>query len=451
MLAAAALDGLGPAAAAARRRLMPWPHWIWSLAVCAVFSAVGILALDDYPVTSDTVFYQRPLAIKVVGFALGDANALPLDHNKFYGAAFETLPLLVERIAGLDDTRSIYLTRHLMTHLFFLVGGFCCYLLAYRMTGSRLLGLFAMLLFLLHPRIYAHSYFNSKDLPFLSMFMIALFSVHWAFQKGTIGAFLLCGAAIGILVNLRIIGIMLLPAALAMRAVDLYYAVGWAERRRVIISAAAFALAAAGIYYASMPYLWNDPLGRFIELTAALSRHEAQATAHQLFQGEYFNAGELPARYLPAWIGITTPPWALLLALTGAGAAAYRAITRASAILRNTELRFELLAASCVMLPIIAIIVARPVIYEDWRQMYFLWAPLCLLATLGLHQIGAVLRKALAPRVGARTGTFIHYGMAGLAAVAMASLIVPIIRLHPYQHLYFNFLVDRTTSEHLNT
>ena len=443
----AALEGLGPAWAGARRRLAAWPHWVWPLAVCAVFSAAGILVLDDYAVTSDTVFYQRPLAVMMLDFALGDADALPDDHNKFYGAAFEVLPLLVERVAGLDDTRAIYLTRHLMTHLFFISAGFCCYLLAYRMTGSRLLGLFAMLLFLLHPRMYGHSYFNSKDLPFLSMFIIALFSVHWAFRKGTITAFVLCGAAVAILVNLRIMGVMLLPAVLAMRAADLYFAGNWAERRRVMSGGAAFALAAAGIYYASMPYLWADPLDRFGELLTTLSSHPGQFVAYPLFQGEYFNAGELPARFVPVWIGITTPPWALLLAGLGAVSICWRAARRAGAALRNGELRFELLALGCAALPVAGIVIARPVMYDDWRQVYFLWAPLCLLATLGLRQVGNGLGQALAPR----PAMFLRWGLAGLAAIAIASVVVTVVRLHPYQYLYFNFLVDRTAPENLKT
>ena len=455
MMLGTALDGLSPGLAAARRRLADWPHWVWPLSVCAAFIAVGLLVLDDYAVTGDTVAYQRPLAIRVFDFVLGDADALPTDHNKFYGAAFEVLPLLVERIAGLDDTRSIYLTRHLMTHLLFIAGGFCCYLLAYRMTDSRLLGLFAMLLFLLHPRIYGHSFFNSKDLPFLSMFMIALLSVHWAFRKGTIGAFVVCGAVAAILVNLRIMGIMLLPAVLAMRACDLYYAVGWAERRRAVISGAAFALAAAVIYYASMPYLWADPLARFGELLATLWRHPH--TPYELFQGQYVYAADLPALYLPVWIGITTPPWALLLAGLGAVGICWRVVTRAGAVLRSTALRFDLLLLGSAALPIIGVIAFQPVMYNDWRQMYCLWAPLCLLAVLGLRQAGAGLaaltrHSCLMRHFGwRRNGTVARVVLATLAALALAVTLAEMIKLHPYQQVYFNLLVDRTTPEYLKT
>ena len=431
---------------AARRRSAAWPHWVWPLAVVAAFIAAGILALDDYSVAGDTIFSQRPIAIAAIDQALGREPAPFVDPvDQLYGAAFEVMPLLVERIAGQDDTRAIYLTRHLMTHLLFLAGGFCCYLLAYRMTDSRLLGLFAMLLFLLHPRIYAHSFFNSKDLPFLSMFIIALLGVHWAFRKGTVTAFVVCGVAVGILVNLRIMGIMLLPAVLAMRAADLYFAGAGAERRRVISSGAAFALAAIAIYYASMPYLWADPLGRFVEIISTFSRHPRMP--YELFQGQYVNTGDLPASYLPVWIGITSPPWALLLAGLGAVGVGWRAVTQGGAALRNGGLRFELLLLGCATLPVIAVIAWQSVLYDDWRQMYFLWAPLCLLAMLGLRQVGDGLGKALAPR----PAKFLCWGLAGLAAIALASVVVQAIRLHPYQQLYFNLLVDRTTPEYLKT
>ena len=452
-----ALDSFRPALARvggipALELLRRAPHWVWPLAVGAAFLAVGVLILDDYAVTADSYNYQRPIAIAAVDRALGREPApAPFSDPsvRFYGAAFEVLPLLVERMAGMEDSRRIHLTRHLMTHLFFIVGGVFCYLLAYRMFGSRLLALLAMLLFLLHPRLYGHSFFNSKDIPFLSMLMIALFCVHWAFHRGTVAAFVVCGMAVGILMNLRIMGLLLLPAALAMRGCDLYYAADGAERRRVLVSGAAFALAAALIYYASLPYLWADPIGRFGELLATLSQHPTRS--YELFQGDFYYAGSLPAQYLPVWIAITTPPALLLLAGIGIAVVVGRAIgdvaTRAGAALRNTELRFGLLLVGGAALPIAAVIVLEPVMYANWRQSYYLWAPLCLLAVAGLHQAGAGLAKLPTPRM----TRLARVGLAGLAAIVLAVIVIQMIGLHPYQHLYFNRLVDRNTPEYLKT
>ena len=456
-------DAAGPAAPAGLPTPLRWaPHWVWPLAVCAVFIAIGVAVLDDYKVAQDSTEHQREIAIRTVNYILGDANAywepgLNVSVNNLYGAAFEILPLFVERILGLEDVRDIYLTRNLMSHLLFIAAGWFCYLLVYRMSNSRLLALFAMLLFLLHPRMYGQSFFNTKDLPFLSMLMIALFCVHWAFRCGTIGAFLVLGAVAGILVNLRIMGIMLLPAVLTLRAADFYFASSRTERRAILVSGAAFALMATLIYYASMPYLWSDPVGRFAELVATSSRHPTQG--YELFQGRYIYSSDLPAHYIPTWMAITTPPAALLLASIGMTVSAGRAIagipTRAGIALRNTPLRFELLQVALFALSLLGVMLLSPHFIWGWRHMYFLWAPLCLLAASGLGAVAAATGRLCRPRsipmsmAVRRIPAGVWIG--ALGAVVVGASAFQVVRLHPYQHLYFNLLVDRSTPEYLGT
>ena len=65
----------------------------------------------------------------------------------FYGVTFEIPLMLVERALGLEHSREISLMRHLLSHLFFLTGGFFAWLLARRMFSSPALALCAMLLF----------------------------------------------------------------------------------------------------------------------------------------------------------------------------------------------------------------------------------------------------------------------------------------------------------------
>ena len=194
-----------------------------AIVALAVFAVVGVAVLDDYGVAIDEGT-QRSNGIASFDYILGDADALPNGVDRFYGVAFELPLIAVERLLRLDDSRSIHLSRRLITHAFFLAGGFFAWLLAYRLFGSRLVALFAMMVFLLHPRLYAHSFFNTKDLPFLSMFAIALYLTHRAFRRDTVLAFALCGVGVGILANIRIMGVILIPAALGMLALNGFYA-----------------------------------------------------------------------------------------------------------------------------------------------------------------------------------------------------------------------------------
>ena len=444
-------DGRAAIAAGIAWRV-PWPAW--GLAVCALFVLAGIVALDDYGVGWDA-FFQRNIAIRNLDYIRGDPDALYSDHNLYYGVAFELPLLLAERGLGLDDSRNFLLSRHLLTHLFFLAGGFFAALLAYRLFGSKWLALLTLLLFLLHPRLYAHSFFNSKDIPALSMLMIALYLTHRAFRRDTIGAFALAGISVALAMNMRIMGAMLFPAALALRGCDLWYAAVAGDgdgRRRVLLTGGAFLLAGLGTLYATMPYLWEDPLA-LPDAFRALARHTNDSV--QLFQGELVHASELPAHYLPTWIAITMPPGVLLLGLWGAAAVCGRGLARPGEALRNTRLRFGLLLAGCFALPLLAVMALDAHMYDGWRHMYLLYAPLCLLAAFGLYYAAAVwggLKPAgLRGAVGGTVRRVARGGVFGLAALGLAGAAIAMAQLHPQQQVYFNFLVDRKTPEHLRT
>ena len=156
-----------------------------------------------------------------------------------------------------------------------------------------------MLLFLLHPRLYAESFVNTKDLPLAAMFMVALFLTHRAFRKDTVGAFLLCGLAVGILINIRILGVVLFAAVPAVRALDLLFDSGERGRKHALITGGVFALAAMFVLYATLPYLWASPIERTVEMFVTLSHYPT--VFPQLFQGELIIGDDLPPHYIPTW------------------------------------------------------------------------------------------------------------------------------------------------------
>ena len=381
----------------------------------------------------DTLVQAKGAALLTLGcFAL--AGALVVDD---YGVAFELPLLFIELAMGLEDYRSVHLTRHILSHLFFLAGGWFCYLLAHRMGGSRLVALAAMLLFLLHPRLYAHSFFNTKDTPFLSMFMITLFLTHRAFRKDDCAAFLSCGLAVGLLTNIRILGVMLFAAVLGLRLLDLIQAADGRTRKHILSTAGLFTAASALILYATWPYLWSDPFGHFAEAFLRMADHPQTISAP--FQGEWV-VGKVPPHYAPTWLAITTPPLTLLLGGIGLLAAVRRTAAQPGAILRNGALRFEMLLVACLTLPVAAVVAFDSSLYHGWRQMYFLHAPLVLLAGAGLQRLTAVPCHAA-----------LRTCACALAAGGLASAAASLILLHPNQALHFNFLVDRQTPERLRS
>ena len=412
------------------------------LLLCALFLLAAPLWAGDYGFTVDD-YNQRYTVLGNLNYILGQSDriAVPLwSVDRFYGISFELPLLLLERALNLDDYYYIHLLRVAFTHLFFILGGYCCYRLTYHLTRNRLIALFALLLFLLHPRLYAHSFFNTKDLPFASMLMLALYLTERAFRRDTASAFILLGVAVGIAVNLRIMGLMLFPAVIAMRGLDLWYAANSPERRRILATAALFALTALIIIYALSPYAWTNPRDYLAGALNLTVNHPY--TVSVLFQGQTYLSTDLPPHYSLTGFLLTTPPPALLLGIIGTAALLLAACSRPAALFRNSPIRFGCLILACFLLPLLAITLLGGSAYY-WRHLFFLYAPFCVLIAAGLHWLTAARpfpHRFLGPAAG--------FGLTGLA---LALTVLLMAQLHPAQHDYFNFLTDRTTPNQLLT
>ena len=403
--------------------------------VLVMFVGFGFWVLGDYGVPGDTDD-QRDLPLRLIDYLLGqDVRFLhPID--RFFGVTFEFPLYLVERALGLDDSRDIHLMRHMVTHLFFLTGGLFCYLLVYRMFNSRLLAVVGMLLFLLHPRIYAHSFFNSKDAPFLSMFMICLYLTHWAFERGNVWRFLILGVAVGVLINLRVMGITLFLPIVVIRMMDCISERG--DRRRVALTVAVFVVSTLLTVYVSLPYLWTDPIGHSIEWLGIAAAHPDRLS--QLFQGELILSKNInPLEYVTVWISITTPPAVIVMSVVGTLVILLRGLIAPHVVFKNTQLRFCFLIMACLMSPIAIATFLDANLFNGWRHLYFLYVPLCLLAVTAVDWIRSIHFLWL---------KILTHGAIG---VGIAASVVSMASIHPHEYIYFNFLVDRTTPDHLRS
>ena len=421
------------------RRLIA-AHWALG-AVCALFLLAGALALDDY----EYLYIYNEAGPRAIGnaaldYLAGDGeqafDQLLFPHDRYYSALVEASVVLVDRLRGVNYPRTTYPDRRAFTHLIFLAGGVFGYLLVLRMFNNRPLALVAMVLFLLHPNIYGSSFTDSRDISFLAAFMASLYLVHRAFRRDTLGAFLLCGVGVGLLMNLRIMGIVLFAAVLLLRALDMGRGEGG---RRTLLTGGAFALAVILTYYASLPALWTDPIGRFADMVRTLNAHPN--IAFNLFRGE------VPV--LPRWAAVR------LRARVGGD---HDAARHAPAGLHRGRRAGMARAAPPARHP-----PQRPAAFRhpvgvlargrDGRRrcpgeqrLLELAAPLLPVRT---PAPAGNRRAAMAGVHPARTVA--AGGGVRADGVAVAVTVVSMVRLYPYLNNHFNALADRTTPERLDS
>jgi hypothetical protein len=410
----------------------PWrrPHLV-VVAAFILLGAVGLATFADYGIPYDED-QQRRLGNLALDYILdGDPRYLTNTYgNRYYGPAFEILLAANERLLGEQpDSRLVFRARRLGTFAAYFAAVIAFYALVHRRTGSAWWGLAGGTLLVLSPRIWADAFYNSKDLGFLSFFVIAANLVDACVARPSGRRAVLAGAAVAFATDVRIAGILLLPLAWALLAVvGLQRRAPWKD---LGIAAGLFSITAVGGIILCWPLLWGNAGQTVVITLRQMAHYPWDGTV--LYLGQLTRASQLPWHYLPVWIAVSTPLATTALALFGAGIACWR--LRARAGRGRATLPHDLLALAWLGVPVLVVLALDSVLYDAWRQMFFVYPGLVLLAVIGLEPLVGCWTAATSRR--ARALSAIALGVVGLNLVTTLGFM---IRWHPHQNVYLNAL-----------
>jgi hypothetical protein len=398
---------------------------------------VGLFTYKDYGISWDEPL-QRHIVQTSNNYVLhGDTTLLSFTANE-YGVAYETPLILLEKILGLKDTRDIYLLRHLVNHLFFLFSAFIFFLLIDHLYKNKLLAAIGFLLLVVNPLIYGHSFFNSKDVPFLGMLIICFMLSAIAFNKNTYKHFALLGIACGLLADIRLMGILLIGFICLFFMIDfIALRKDKKQQRKTLKLFLTFIGVTLLVIYIAWPYLWSNPIHNFI----AAFMDSANPFAHYhhehdevMFDGQVIPAPNLPRYYIIIWFLISNPIIYLILGIWGMVFFMFRFYKNYNLFLSDQKQRNNLLYLFCFIAPLLLAFVLHSVVYDAWRQFYFIYPSFILLGIYGLNKL---IKTRAKPIVLAVT-------MAGICLAGFYMIIN-----YPFEHIYFNQFVRSDEPEYL--
>ena len=222
------------------------------------------------------------------------------------------------------------------------------------------------------------------------------------------------GVVLGLVTSIRVLG----PLAGLLVALVFFLR----RERRPLAGLLVYALVAVLVCLATWPYLWEAPLGRFIEVLRHMS-----ANPHVLgvlFKGVVTASDKLPASYLPVLLGLTLSEPVWLLFLGGLGVGAWRAFHQ------RLEWRALLPVLLWFLLPLAYVLLRRPPMYDGYRHFLFILPPVFVFIALALQALFERLRRGWA------SGLL-------LAGILLPGLIA-LVSLHPYEYTYYNALTGGT-------
>jgi hypothetical protein len=189
------------------------------------------------------------------------------------------------------------------------------------------------------------------------------------------------------------------------------FAVWKMGKRSLLILVPYFSLALL-ISYITWPFLWRDPVGRFLESVQVMSRFVEPDIGAQGGSAPWFDLGKM--------LTIQLTETLLFLFLAGLVAALFRAKDR-------NYLEPLLLWVLWFLVPVIGTMVSGSTLYDNFRQLFFLLPPVFIVGGLSLEWLFSRINKPL------------------LNGIVIALLVMPgiyaCIQLHPYEYIYYNSFV----------
>ncbi len=386
----------------------------------------------DYGVSADEA------AVRQFGIDAFDwlfrGGALPTQQDwNFFNPIVTVIMRSIELGLGLTDGADIWFMRHLMTFCMFFVTVIAFYHIAWMRFRDWKLPLLGSLMFMVSPRIFAHGFYNPKDLPAMMLFAVSAWTMLLFLEKRTAVRFIIHILCTALLISMRMFGLMMPVLAILFLCMSPRVARRGAASvsRDVLTLIPTQTLVLALIW----PLLWNHPIsgliGAFFNTTSR--------SGGGFYFGHAFSSAGVPWHYLPIWIGITTPVIYSAFFLTGLVALWIRCIHNPLGLL--TEKQPAGLALLWFLLPVAALMVLPIGIFDEWRHVLFLYPAFLLITLEGVWWVTNLVKKIFSSH------SYIHIWIYGILIMQMISTGAWMTLNHPFEYAYFSiptrFIEDR--------
>ena len=405
-----------------------------------LFFLLLILSFDDYGYSWDESL-SRLNGIVSFNYILEKLNILEnlkydnvpnlndyIDNE--YGVFFELINILFEKTLSLNDSLDIFYFRHLINCLFFFIASIYFYY-TLNLFYPKKISILGFLLFVLHPRIFAQSFYNSKDIIFLVFFCISNFYFIKFFISKRIKFLFLLSLVIGLTIGIRVMGIII-PCLFT-----LFYILENLEKNKFkkIYLIIPFLISTILFTIIFWPYLWENP-SNLISSFKSMSDYEWKGLV--FFESKYYSAQYLPWYYLPKTILITTPILYILLFIIGSFLIFKFLLSNlinlkdsSKNIWENKEELFCFYSLIIVFFTIVLIIELNSTLYNGWRQVYFIYPSIVFICVYGLNQLLCIknIRKFVLTIFGILLIYILNWNYQN----------------HPYQYVYYNEFINNKT------
>jgi hypothetical protein len=355
--------------------------------------------------------------------------------NKFYGSGFHYISSILElftvHIPQLSEFSLLgkkLLAKHISVFILFFISGLLLRKIIKLITKKKLYANLSSIFYLLYPYLLGHSFFNVKDIPFLTFWLICTYFLIRIIKNYLTKEIILkkhiffLSLFSAYLLSIRISGILIfvqyLIFILTMINVKKLSILNFLKDHLKDIIMVFFITM---IFYIILhPSYWENP---FLIFDAIMYMSQHAQTACTITLGECMKAQNLPASYLPIWFFFKTPIIILC------GLIAYFKIE--NEVAKKPLEQIILVSLTLSILAILILLIFFNVnLYDEIRQVMFLM-PLIFIVALSL----------------------LHFFSRKISIISISFFIIYFIvqniNIYPYNYIWLNNLSHITKVQNI--
>ena len=344
---------------------------------------------------------------------------------------YELFLISICKLLNINDIKQIYLTAHRINFLLF----FLSLVIFFKFTKKRFENIYisflGVIFFILSPRIFAESFYNSRDIFFMCLFIFYFNSLFNFLNKKNLKNLIFFSFFTALLINSRILG--LLPVFI-FSFIYIYNFLNdkqkfIAERKNIFF----YFIFSILFVYIFWPFLWSSPLSNiFFALRDVLKTQEGIIIINFYF-GKYIASDMMPWHYRLVWFFATTPLIVLLLFLGGIVISIKRSYESLILSLNNkfhfsTKEFTDIFFIFTILLSFFIFAEFNKSQYGGWRHLYFIY-PIVIYFSLVL--LNNTLKKS---------SSLYKYILFIFIFLNLSYNLFWSIKYHPHQYVYFNLI-----------
>jgi|TARA_B100001964_G_scaffold239366_1_gene306662 hypothetical protein len=420
-----------------------------AIIIFSSFLIIGIIIFEDYGISWDEPYHRingfvslnfiRKIFFLDIYPGLVHDSKFLAEGSKLYGVLFDLPMAFIEKKLFIDDSRYYFLIRHFFNFFIFFIASIFFFLILKKRFSNKL-SIIGLLFLILSPRIFAESFYNMKDLIFLSFFVISLYFVINFLDSPSYKNALLSALTCSFVVDVRILGIIS-PFIVIVFFILMFMDNKYFFKKNILKVVTFLSLV---IFFTILfwPYLWNDPLTKFLHTLKDMSYHLWPGSV--FYFGKHISALNLPWHYPIVWISISVPIMYLLFFILGSFLIIRRLFNRFlnlstkdnfNELWRGNKERMDIIFFIIFYFTLLLVLELKPVLYGGWRHLYFIYPCLIYISIRGLEFIS---RK------------FSFKYLIIMIAPFLLYTSIWMLKNHPYQFVYFNIFAGKNATNNFD-